>query len=144
MKTTPKESPEVIEARQRVEGFRSQIESAREELERLRDAHCQAQKELSEALLKADEHLPQATLCETGWSGGGSVGQVVILRQTPTGQLVCRPVGSTVKAEIRFKISPYAYEDRFCSTEKRSYRGSRRYLTKVPEEYIKAARKQNT
>ena len=143
MKTTPKESPEVIEARQKVFYFSFKVESARKELDRLRDAHCQAQKELSEALLKADEHLPQATLCETGWSGGGSVGQVVILRQTPTGQLVCRPVGSTVKTEIRFKVSKYA-EDRFYSTEKRSYRGSRRYLTNVPEEYIKAARKQNT
>jgi hypothetical protein len=144
MKTTPKESPEVIEARQRVEDFSSQIKSAREELERLRDALCQAQRELSEALIKADELLPQATLCETGWSGCGSIGKVAILRQTPTGQLVCRPVGSTVKAEMRFKISFLACEDRFYSTEKRSYRGSRRYLTNVPEEYIKAAREQNT
>jgi hypothetical protein len=146
MKTTPKESPEVIKARQRVEGFSSQIESAREELERLRDAHCQAQRELSEALLKADEHLPQATL----WKGGRfetdkEIGKVVILRQTPKGHLVCRLAGSSLlNAIMRFTPPKHEWDDKFHSAEKRDYLKRYKYLLDVPEEYIKAARKQNT
>jgi hypothetical protein len=147
MKTTKlTESPEVINARQRVKDLSSQIEFAREELDRLRDAHCQAQKELSDALLKADEHLPQATL----WKGGRfetdkKIGKVVILRRTPKGHLVCRLAGSSLLNEImRFTPPKHEWDNKFHSAEKRDYLKRYKYLLDVPEEYIKAARKQNT
>ena len=143
MKTTPKESPKVIEARQRVEDLSSQIKSTKEELGRLHDAHHQAQKELSEAIFKADEHLPQATLWQSRrFEADKGPIRVVILRQTPTGQLVCRFLGSIVANEMRFKISKH--DDTFRSTEKPDFVGSFKYIKDVPEEYIKAARKHNT
>jgi hypothetical protein len=146
MKTTKlTESPEVINARQRVKDLSSQIEFAREELDRLCDAHCQAQKELSDALLKADEHLPQATLWKSArFSEDKEIGKVVILRQTPSGQLVCRLAGSSNKTEMKFKLSKYEWDHKFYTTEKRDHLGGYQYLLDVPEQYTKAARKQNT
>ena len=145
MKTTPKESPEVSEARDLVEYLNSRIKEVQGQLQRLHDAHRQAQKELSEALVKADEHLPQATLWTSSrFNSPKKLGRVVILRKTPTGQLVCRLAGSSNQVEMRFKPPKYEWDDKFYSTEKRDLHSWDKYLLDVPEEYTKAAKKQNT
>jgi hypothetical protein len=145
MKTTPKESPEVSEARDLVEYLNSRIKELEDQLQRLRESQLQAQKELSEALVKADEHLPQATLwASSRFSSPKKFGRVVILRQTPKGQLVCRLAGSSNQVEMRFKPPRCEWDDKFYSTEKIDCRGWNKYLLDVPEEYMKAARKQNT
>lgn len=145
MKTTPKESPEVIEARRRVEYFGYRIEETRKSLEELGGAYREALKELGIALFKADEHLPQATLWQSCRLNRDSViGKVVILRQTPSGQIICRLAGSSNAIEMRFKPSKHEWDNKFYTTEKRDYRGGYKYLLDVPEEYTKAARKQNT
>jgi hypothetical protein len=145
MKTTPKESPEVSKARDLVEYLNSKIKEVQGQLQRFHDAHRQAQKELSEALVKADEHLPQATLWTSArLNSPQKLGRVVILRKTPKGQLVCRLAGSSNQVEMRFKPSKYEWDDKFYSTEKRDLHSWDKYLLDVPEEYIKAARKQNT
>ena len=146
MKTTPKESLEVSEARDLVEYLNSRIKEVQGQLQRLHDAHRQAQKELSEALVKADEHLPQATLWTSArFNSPKKLGRVVILRKTPKGQLVCRLAGSSLlNAIMRFTPPKHEWDDKFHSAEKRDYLKSYKYLLDVPEEYIKAARKQNT
>jgi len=145
MKTTPKESQEVSEARDLVEYFNSRIKEVQGQLQRLHDAHRQAQKELSEALVKADEHLPKATLWTSSrFNFPKKLGKVVILRQTPKGQLVCRLAGSSNKVEMRFRPPKHEWDDKFYSTEKRNLRSWNKYLLDVPKEYTKAARKQNT
>ena len=145
MKTTPKESLEVSEARDLVEYLNSRIKEVQGQLQRLHDAHRQAQKELSEALVKADEHLPQATLWTSArFNSPKKLGRVVILRKTPKGQLVCRLAGSSNQVEMRFKPPKHEWDDKFYSTEKRDLHSWNQYLLDVPKEYMKAARKQNT
>jgi hypothetical protein len=143
MKTAkPTESPEVIEARQRAETFGSLVQETEARLQRFRYAHFKAQQELKQALVDADKDLPQATMREyDNFCPVKNLGKVVILRQTPTGHLVCRPVGSTGGCEMQFKICQH--DNRFYSTEKQNYANTMKYLSDVPEKYIEVAREQN-
>jgi hypothetical protein len=45
---------------------------------------------------------------------------------------------------MRFKPPKHEWDDKFYSTEKRDCHSWNKYLLDVPEEYMKAARKQNT
>lgn len=90
---------------------REELRSAEAEVERLKIELGEAHRALREARLAADAKLPQAMLAKLHWRSGKiqDAGPVVVLRRTPTGQLVVRSAGEE-GGEMRFKRGEFSGE----------------------------------
>lgn len=104
---TPGLAPAVAAARKAAEARRNELAEARETVKRLEEEYAQAAVAVYQAQVKADAALPQCRLVRLRYREEESDGvRVVILRRTPSGMLVVRPVGQVDGQGRKFKWSP--------------------------------------
>lgn len=136
------ETPEILAARQRWEQAKERVELLFKELEEARDAVGDAYSDLAKLWREQDDALPKATrifTCDGRVSG--STRRLVILRQTTTGNLVCREYGRPEAREVKYKpgkhldACPTFYEVK----EKGQSSFSSSFIEDAPQEYIDRA-----
>lgn len=143
MKNQHQQSTEILQAQENVNHWENEIKYAEEALAKARDELRKAKEALIDLYKKEDDKLPTAKRFRLSLHGylkeRSKAGKfVVILRQTPSGQLVCRDYGNPFSQEVKYKIKKYS--DIF-EEIKKPKSGYSTELEDVPQEFIDRARK---
>jgi hypothetical protein len=125
----------INEAQERVKYWEAELEYAGQLKLKAIDNLSAAKQNLKELYRQQDECLSRVELYRLGPIGyrDQDCGSLVILRQTPSGMLVCRKYGEPHSDEMRFKFNRWSQE----FTGKQS--GGTYELSEVPQEYIDRA-----
>lgn len=143
MKNQHQQSAEILQAQENVKHWENEVKYAEEALAKARDNYCKARDALVDSWEKEDDKLPKAKrfrLLRSGFfqrekNQAGKL--IVILRQTPSGQLVCRDYGNPFSQEVKYKIKKYSDIFQEIKSLKSLYSTE---LEDVPQEFINQAR----
>jgi hypothetical protein len=136
-----KETAAVRAARAEVEAAQASLTRSEVDLEAARKRCSEAIVNLRKVYEQADESMPQCrcvSISRYGYRPESDVGMRVILRKTPTGLLVTRPVGEPDRAQISFVWSKFngVYREKTSSTRGGFYASSHLELRDVPEQFM--------
>jgi hypothetical protein len=126
----------VIEAETALTAKAAEVAAAKDTLKRLEAEHSAAYVAVRQAQTEADESMPQCRMVRVRWRSGTEEfgAPYVIVRRTPSGMLVVRPVGSNSGSEHRFKWAEHARKYR--QVAKGSFTSDTLELRDVPAEYM--------
>ena len=112
------------------------IAAARDVVADLERKRIGALEAIRKAQAEADALLPQCSMAVVSRysHAADKLHPVVILRRTPTGMLVVRPVGIADGTEMKFKLSQHS--GKFRQVEKASFSSRYRELRDVPDKYM--------
>lgn len=135
-----KPNPELAQAEATLELLQKRHSELLEQVERVKDLVHQAHQLVHQARIAADEKLPRANVVIQPWRGGASQpgGSVVILRKTPTGRLVVRPVGLHDAASQTYEWSERNGAFYQKTSRKDWFLYDSKRLTNVPAEFMPA------
>jgi len=137
MKNQRQQSTEILQAQEVIKHWESEIKYAEEALAKARDELRKAKEDLIELYKKEDDKLPKANCIKLSRHRRSIEFVAVILRQTPSGQLVCRKYGDPFSREVRYKIRKYHDIFEEIKSSKGFYPME---LEDVPQEFINQAR----
>lgn len=125
----------VVDAEAVASAKKAELDAARAAVNRLEKEWFQALAAVKAAQTEADALLPQCRLLRVRWRSEAreDIGRVVILRRTPGGTLVVRPVGEPDGHQFKFKWAEYSRK--FRQAERGGYTADILELGDVPAEY---------
>lgn len=136
-------STDVLVAQEKIKHWESEIQYLCEQTNAARESLAAARLELQQAYEAEDDKFFSVvqSIRRSRYGNDHRVEKVVILRQTPSGRLVCRKYGHPESEAVQYKLSFDGNEFRQLVSSKSAYSSyGISQLEGVPQEYIDRAR----